>query len=253
MECYILAGGKSGRFGEDKTLFNLLGKPMISHVVERALLVCEKVYVVCKDRQKYDFLKGVSLLEDKGKEQMALMGVLTALDETDKDRVLIMPADMPFVKPSLLRMLYESSKPPVSVFKVKDRLYPFPGVYYKVVLKELRDYLSSHHRSVMGFLEMVGYTSLPVEESSLSFLNINTKEDLGFILNTMERRLLVKGMTCEHCVNTVKRALFDVEGVSHVEVDLQKGEVKLYTETDVPFERLKDAIERWGYSVVGEV
>ncbi len=51
MECYILAGGKSKRFGEDKTLFNLLGKPMISHAVERAVLVCKKVYVMCKEKQ----------------------------------------------------------------------------------------------------------------------------------------------------------------------------------------------------------
>lgn len=69
----------------------------------------------------------------------------------------------------------------------------------------------------------------------------------------MEKVLLVKGMTCQHCVNTVKRALLELEGISHVEVDLQKGEVKVFTESDVPFEAMKESIERWGYSVVGEV
>jgi copper chaperone len=35
--------------------------------------------------------------------------------------------------------------------------------------------------------------------------------------------LKVKGMTCEHCVRTVKAALENVEGVERASVDLKQG------------------------------
>ena len=39
--------------------------------------------------------------------------------------------------------------------------------------------------------------------------------------------LLVKGMTCEHCVNRVKKLASGVEGVQDVQVDLESGRVNI--------------------------
>ena len=39
--------------------------------------------------------------------------------------------------------------------------------------------------------------------------------------------LLVKGMSCDHCVMTVKRLASSVEGVSDVQVDLESGKVQV--------------------------
>ncbi|SHK55540.1 heavy-metal-associated domain-containing protein [Thermocrinis minervae] len=69
----------------------------------------------------------------------------------------------------------------------------------------------------------------------------------------MEKVIKIEGMTCQHCVNTVKRALYSVEGVSHVEVSLEDKLAKVSLEKDVPFEELKKAVESFGYKVVGEV
>ncbi|NPA42361.1 MAG: heavy-metal-associated domain-containing protein [Aquificae bacterium] len=60
----------------------------------------------------------------------------------------------------------------------------------------------------------------------------------------------VQGMTCQHCVNTVQRAVSSVEGVSKVEVFLDTGTVKVQLEGDVPFETIKKSVEEWGYKVV---
>ncbi|WP_010881198.1 heavy-metal-associated domain-containing protein [Aquifex aeolicus] len=65
-----------------------------------------------------------------------------------------------------------------------------------------------------------------------------------------EKELKIQGMTCQHCVNTVKRALSEVEGVSEVEVSLEEGKAKVKLEKEVPFETLKEAVETWGYKVV---
>ncbi|WP_448588372.1 heavy-metal-associated domain-containing protein [Thermocrinis sp.] len=68
-----------------------------------------------------------------------------------------------------------------------------------------------------------------------------------------EIKLKVLGMTCEHCVKTVKNALYGVEGVSEVEVSLQEQTARVKLEESVSFETLRSAIESWGYRVVDEV
>ncbi|MEW6656862.1 MAG: cation transporter [Aquificota bacterium] len=69
----------------------------------------------------------------------------------------------------------------------------------------------------------------------------------------VEKTLKVEGMTCMHCVETVKKALYSVEGVSHVDVSLEEGIAKVRMEKDIPFSLLQSAVEEWGYKVVGEV
>jgi copper chaperone CopZ len=107
----------------------------------------------------------------------------------------------------------------------------------------------------MEFVEKVGYEVVEdVEPFSYAFINMNTKEDARIILEIMkEIELKILGMTCEHCVRTVKNALYSVEGVSEVEVSLQGQSAKVKVEDHVSFESLKSAVESWGYKVVDEV
>lgn len=65
-----------------------------------------------------------------------------------------------------------------------------------------------------------------------------------------ELELKIEGMTCEHCVRTIRNALSSVEGVSKVEVFLDEGKAIVELEKDVPFKDLKRAVEEWGYRVV---
>ncbi|WPM32388.1 heavy-metal-associated domain-containing protein [Hydrogenobacter sp. T-2] len=69
----------------------------------------------------------------------------------------------------------------------------------------------------------------------------------------MRKTLKIEGMTCPHCVETIKRAIYSIEGVSHVEVSLQEGKVHVHMEEEIPFHVLKSAVEEWGYRLVGEV
>lgn len=58
----------------------------------------------------------------------------------------------------------------------------------------------------------------------------------------------VEGMTCGHCVSTVKAAVGSVPGVKEVEVDLVAGTV---TTTGTPSEQaVTQAISESGYDVV---
>ncbi len=57
----------------------------------------------------------------------------------------------------------------------------------------------------------------------------------------------IKGMSCNHCVMAVTKALAAVDGLSDVKVDLKKGEAA-FTETK-PVDRavIREAIRKAGY------
>jgi len=61
--------------------------------------------------------------------------------------------------------------------------------------------------------------------------------------------LQVKGMSCQHCVQAVEKALRDIGASGRV--DLSSGSVTVeYDETNVTLQAIKDAIEDQGYEVV---
>lgn len=67
----------------------------------------------------------------------------------------------------------------------------------------------------------------------------------------MTLELNVKGMSCNHCVMSVKGALKVLSGVENVDVNLDSGKVKVEFEGDQSRQsEFKKAIEDQGYDVV---
>ncbi len=60
----------------------------------------------------------------------------------------------------------------------------------------------------------------------------------------------VMGMTCEHCAQTVKKAVNDAGGVSQVDVDLEKKEVSVdFDENTTQLKTIVEKIVAVGYEV----
>jgi len=66
----------------------------------------------------------------------------------------------------------------------------------------------------------------------------------------MATTLKVKGMSCQHCVMSVTKALNQLNGVQNVQVDLGKGEVRFDNVKGVAAEQIAKAIVDAGYEVV---
>ena len=62
--------------------------------------------------------------------------------------------------------------------------------------------------------------------------------------------LKVKGMSCQHCVMSVTKALNQLGGIQNIQVDLAKGEVRFDNTKAVLMDQIKKAIEEAGYEVV---
>ncbi len=65
----------------------------------------------------------------------------------------------------------------------------------------------------------------------------------------MTRTLKIKGMSCSHCVAAVTKALNDVQGVTNVQVDLERGLATFEEEAPVDAKVLEHCIEEAGFDV----
>jgi len=63
------------------------------------------------------------------------------------------------------------------------------------------------------------------------------------------KTIKIKGMTCNHCVMAVMKALEKIEGITNVRVDLQKGEAQFDETKPVDMETVKQSIKKAGYDV----
>ena len=58
----------------------------------------------------------------------------------------------------------------------------------------------------------------------------------------------IKGMSCQHCVASTKKALEAIPGISNVDVNLEKAEANYDGDVDVSI--LKEAIQKIGFEVI---
>jgi len=65
------------------------------------------------------------------------------------------------------------------------------------------------------------------------------------------KKIKIQGMSCNHCVMAVTKALQGIEGIRDVSVDLEAGEAMFEETTPVDPEVIKKKISAAGFDVVG--
>lgn len=65
----------------------------------------------------------------------------------------------------------------------------------------------------------------------------------------MTTTLIIEGMTCQHCIRSIERALAKIDGVTVDAVDIGSATVT-YDEAAVNTDRFAEAIENAGYILV---
>jgi molybdenum cofactor guanylyltransferase len=105
---YVLAGGGSTRFGRDKALVEVGGKPMLARMCELLRGVVSEVTVI-SDPEKYANL-GLCCVADRWPGAGPLGGIITALEDAGARKEspewnLIVSCDMPFLTPEWLAYL----------------------------------------------------------------------------------------------------------------------------------------------------
>jgi len=185
----VLAGGRSMRMGVDKTMLPVDGEPLVARVAEMVGELCQHVVVVTnrpEALESADLPTGVRVLQDEVAYQGPLGGLVTALENAEDDWVLAVAADMPWLRPEVVRLLWESRDGAQVVIPLTEKgSEPLLALYHRDCLPAARKVLESGRRRVVAILP-----SLKVVEVSLaelravdpdlaSFVNVNTPDDLS--------------------------------------------------------------------------
>jgi molybdopterin-guanine dinucleotide biosynthesis protein A len=190
----ILAGGFSKRFGQDKGLVKLAGKPLVLHVLERAIKVVDEVLLVVSSEQQkepYSLLlpKEIEIVIDVEKTRSPLVGALTGLSNADAEYSLLLPCDSPFVFDKVVNLLFEAcTGVDVAVPRwPNDFIEPLQAVYRtSPALEAARQALKRGEMrplNMIRLLKKVRYISTMViqqlDPHLTTFFNINTQMDLA--------------------------------------------------------------------------
>jgi molybdopterin-guanine dinucleotide biosynthesis protein A len=189
----ILAGGFSSRFGQDKGLIQLAGKPLINHVLERITnVVDEKIVVVSSKIQAENYQKAVdskvNILVDKENMHGPLVGALTGLEEAHGIHALLLPCDTPLLSKEILSLLLELCVNKAAVIPRWPNCYiePLQAAYATEPASEAaRNALGEGKmtmQSMVDRLQGVRYVSTLVlqqfDPELKTFFNVNTPLDL---------------------------------------------------------------------------
>ena len=189
----VLAGGFSKRFGRDKGLVELAGKPLVLHILDRMFEVMnETVVVVSSDHQKAAFEHTLGqrtrVIIDKREEKSPLIGALTGFKCVQGEYSLLLPCDTPFVSRNIASLLLDLCINRSAVIPRWPNGYiePLQAVYHtKSALTAARAALEQEKldlRSMIASLKGVRYVSTMIlqqlDPELLTFFNVNNPRDL---------------------------------------------------------------------------
>jgi FdhD protein len=185
----VLAGGRSMRMGVDKTLLPVDGELLVTRVVEVVAEVCDHVVVVTNRPEALadaTLPEGVRVLQDEVAYQGPLGGLVTALSAAQDDWVLAVAADMPWLRPEVVRLLWDARGDAQAVMPVGDKgPEPLLALYHRDCLPVAKSVLDSGRRRLVAMLSSVRVVEVPLEAlreadpDLVSLVNVNTPEDLS--------------------------------------------------------------------------
>jgi molybdopterin-guanine dinucleotide biosynthesis protein A len=176
----ILAGGRSTRMGEPKTVAELAGRPLISYPVAAALAVDLEPWVVAKPDTQLPPLDCRVLIEP-AEPVHALAGVVAALHDAGGRGVVAVAGDMPFVEDKLMAWL--ASHPGTMAIEAAGRLQPLLARYDPADAESLASAVDrgDSAQDALGALgpRIVGEDDLRrFGDPQRICFNVNTPEDL---------------------------------------------------------------------------
>ena len=184
----ILAGGKSSRFGEDKSTAKLGNKTLLDHTISKIENEFNEILVI-SNKKDFNFKNDkIHIVEDCIEGQLGpLVGILTAMKWVTKNKksykwIASFPCDTPFFDIKLISELKikvkETSKKLIFLNSNKKRHNIF-GLWSMDLIEILEKDIKNSFRKVELWADKIGYENININEEKFDrFLNINTKKDL---------------------------------------------------------------------------
>ena len=183
----ILAGGKNLRMGQNKAFLEVQGERIIDRIKRILVELFDEVLLVTNSPPDYLNLN-LRIVTDLYREKGALGGIFTGLFHSSFFHAFVVACDMPFIKPALISHLAGLSQGyDIVIPRTEDGLQPLHAVYSRKCLPFMEELLRSGNLKILDFFhrvkkrEVLTEEILPFDPQLVSFLNLNTPEDLSRI------------------------------------------------------------------------
>ena len=183
----VLAGGKSERFGEDKSQAKLRGKILIDYILRETTNNFNEVLIVANTSINHLNSEKIIMIEDYKKNLGPLGGILSAMKWVKENNkkyqwIASFPSDTPFFKMNnfneFLKRVNEKESE-LFFMKSGDKRHNIFGLWSVHLVDQLNKDLEIGTRKVVRWANDIGVKTINMNfEKRDPFFNINTKEDL---------------------------------------------------------------------------
>jgi len=183
----VLAGGKSMRFGNNKSQAQLKGKILIDYILSEIINDFREVIIVANDPIEHLSSDKITKIVDFKKNLGPLGGVFSAMKWVkDNDKkyqwIATFPSDTPFFKKKIMNsFLNKINEKESELFFMKsnEKRHNIFGLWSMDLIDQLEKDLETGSRKVEKWANSIGVKTINMSfEKEDPFFNINTKEDL---------------------------------------------------------------------------
>ena len=183
----VLAGGKSKRFGEDKSQALLGDKMLIDFILSEIINDFNEILIVANKPIKHLASDKIKKIEDFKRNLGPLGGVFSAMkwikDNHKKYQwIATFPSDTPFFKINVLNKFFDKVNEKESelfFMKFNEKRHNIFGLWSTDLIDQLEKDLENGSRKVEKWANNIGVKIINMSfEKEDPFFNINTKEDL---------------------------------------------------------------------------
>ena len=184
----VLAGGKSSRFGADKSEAILGNKNLISHILDKIIFKFDKILVVANHKINFNENEKINLISDYHKDLGPLGGIYSAMkwikdNNKPYDWIISLPTDTPFFETEIIDEFFKKTnekEKKLFFMKSNNKRHNIFGLWSLDLYKELeKDLLENNERKVETWANKTGVETININfEGRDPFFNINTAEDL---------------------------------------------------------------------------
>ncbi len=188
INCIVLAGGKSSRFGTNKVLQVFGTQNLLQHVLIRVNCLASAITIVSADEPDdldvRDF-PNMKVTRDIYPDKGPMGGIHAGLLASSYDYNLVIASDMPFLNQALLKhMIGLSAEFDLVIPRPGNFVEPLHAVYSRRCLVPIEVLIKQDNLSMLQLLPLVRTGYIEAEDvrrfdpQCLSFFNVNTKSDL---------------------------------------------------------------------------
>jgi molybdenum cofactor guanylyltransferase len=184
----VLAGGRSVRFGGEKAVALLDGRPLLDWAAARLRSVCARVAINVRagsEAESVALAQSLQTLYDEAGDALGpLAGVKVGLNWAGAQgaRLLaVSPCDAPLLPDDLYVRLLQHADGGPAMAETRDGRQPLCALWPVTSLPDVRDALrGGAHPPTWQMLESIGARKVFFDAPE-AFVNINTREDLAAV------------------------------------------------------------------------